>query len=394
MMEVVAGNAQHIGTRGSQQDAFGFSNLADLSFRAHGGVLMVLCDGMGGLAKGEAAASAAVQAVLAAYARKRPEEPVPHALERAIVEAQGAVLAVAGEGPAVGSTIVAAAIVNDRLYWVSLGDSRLYLCRGDNPAAQLTRDHTVAAFLAVQVERGEISAADAADAPDREALTGYLGSPEQPRPGIERAGLPLRTCDRIIACSDGVYRVLSPQALAGIGCGQHPMAAAEQIRDAVLALALPHQDNLTIAILDVRPSQEARRRAPSWRRPDRIAALSGLIMLAAGGAGLAWYVSPSHHARAAHHTKPAHRTALPAVPPPPAPSMHRPMPSSTRGASPGNSTLCTPQPSNDAKAPKACPAGNATAQPAAGHHRPTVPARMALPPPPPPAPAPPPSHKS
>jgi serine/threonine protein phosphatase PrpC len=83
-MSIVPGNAQAVGDRENQQDSFGFSDFADQAFARHGGVLMVLCDGMGGLANGAAASRVAVDTVLAAYHRKQPSEPIPSTLERAV----------------------------------------------------------------------------------------------------------------------------------------------------------------------------------------------------------------------------------------------------------------------------------------------------------------------
>src|SRR6516225_4662926 len=122
-MTIIPGNAQDIGDRERQEDAFGFSSLGDRAFERHGGVMAVLCDGMGGLANGAAASRAAVDAALGGYRRKQPAEDVPSALDRALREAHEAVCAVCGAGETAGSTIVMAVVWHDRLYWASLGDS-------------------------------------------------------------------------------------------------------------------------------------------------------------------------------------------------------------------------------------------------------------------------------
>jgi protein phosphatase len=254
-MRIIPGNAQAIGDRENQQDAFGFSDFGDHAFKLHGGILMVLCDGMGGLANGAAASLAAVDAVIAGYQRKQPSEDIPSALDRAILEAHRAVCAVSGDSGAAGTTVVAAVVWQDRLYWDSLGDSRLYLCRGGAPAVQLTEDHNVATMLDQRVRRGESSRKEAAAAKDREALTAYLGAPRMPQPYAGRDGLPLQPGDRIVACSDGLYRGLTPEAIGSIGRAAEPMKVAEQLVQAVLRQKLPHQDNITVALLEVSPAR-------------------------------------------------------------------------------------------------------------------------------------------
>ncbi|WP_201091334.1 hypothetical protein [Thiocystis minor] len=55
------GNAQWIGTRPEQQDAFGFAGCSAQGANPPGGVLVVLADGMGGLREGRAASQLAVK---------------------------------------------------------------------------------------------------------------------------------------------------------------------------------------------------------------------------------------------------------------------------------------------------------------------------------------------
>jgi protein phosphatase len=264
-MRVIPGNAQHRGDREYQEDAFGFSSLADRGFKRHGGVMMVLCDGMGGLANGAAASRAAVDAALCGYSRKGASEDIPSALDRALRDAHKAVCAICGEGGAAGSTIVMAVVWQDRLYWASLGDSRLYLCRKGAPARQLTEDDNAAALLEERLARGESSEDEAALAANPDALTAYLGAPYPPQPHMGRDGLPLRSGDRVVACSDGLYRGLSPADMAAIARRGDPMTSAEQMIRSVLEKRLPDQDNLSAVLLEV----------SSHRRPIEIIKTAG-----------------------------------------------------------------------------------------------------------------------
>lgn len=274
-MRVIPGIAQHVGDRESQQDAYGFSSFGDRAFESHGGVMMVLCDGMGGLANGAIASRSAVGAVLSGYSRKQPSEDIPSALERVVREAHQAVCAICAEGGTAGTTIVVAVICRDRLYWTWLGDSRLYLCRRGAPAEQLTEDHNVASL-----QRAEGALRDAAAATNPEALTAYLGAPYLPQsPTVrDRRLLP---GDRIVACSDGLYRGLPPEAIASAAHRGQPMNAAEQMINAVLKQRLPHQDNVTVVLFELSSIHPLAIfvRAPS---PTGAAVLSGSICLATG----------------------------------------------------------------------------------------------------------------
>jgi PPM family protein phosphatase len=168
-----AGNAQNVGARPDQQDAFGFSDPQDESFLEHGGFLGVVADGMGGLANGSEASHAAVRAFLRAYEGKSLNESVREALGRALHEANRAVLAVAekaSSSESVGTTLAAAAIVDDSLQWISAGDSRIYVLR-DGHLTQVTADHIYAKELNEQVAVGKISRAEAESHSERAFLT-------------------------------------------------------------------------------------------------------------------------------------------------------------------------------------------------------------------------------
>jgi protein phosphatase len=130
-MRFLPGNAQHIGARHSQQDSFGFSDPSNAAFTGHGGFLAIVCDGMGGMEFGDEASRTAVKTFLEAYARKTPEENIPEALERSVREANTQVVELAarlGMKDGVGTTLVAAALHKNSMYYISVGDSGLFLC--------------------------------------------------------------------------------------------------------------------------------------------------------------------------------------------------------------------------------------------------------------------------
>ena len=156
MIRFVPSNAQNIGSRGNQQDSFGFSDPGAGRFLEHGGFVAIVADGMGGLAHGDAASQLAVKAFLEAYAAKMETEPIPDALERSVRAANQAVfdLAVSAGAPGdVGTTLVAVALRPDSLHWISVGDSAIYLSRGGQ-LNLLTTSHVYGRTLDARVERG------------------------------------------------------------------------------------------------------------------------------------------------------------------------------------------------------------------------------------------------
>lgn len=255
-MLVSPGNCQHIGARSNQQDAFGFSDIDDQAFVAHGGVLAVVADGMGGMANGGEASHLAVRTFMQSYMAKPATETVPAALLQALHDANQAVVDLAqqmGEEH-VGTTLVASVVHDDALHWVSVGDSRLYLWRNQKPT-QLSEDHVYAADLDREWAAGFLSRDQAENHPERLALTNYLGL--NPLEIIDQNPQPFRLIagDQVFLCSDGLYAALEGVDWAFTADPADAQKTAENLIALVLSLDRPGQDNLTIAILNCDSAQ-------------------------------------------------------------------------------------------------------------------------------------------
>lgn len=98
-----------------------------------------------------------------------------------------------------GATLVLAWFTPDNLYFANVGDSRLYLMRGEE-LTQLSVDHT---FAWSQLNRGEISEREFRAHPRRSALYETVGGGHQKiRPYV--AAIPYQKGDSFLLCSDGV----------------------------------------------------------------------------------------------------------------------------------------------------------------------------------------------
>ena len=276
-MKFLPGNAQHIGARQEQQDAFAFSDPSDKNFLAHGGLLALISDGMGGLSNGQQASMSAVRAFLAEYERKQKVETIPAALLRGLQAAFDAVNAVnQGGGGQAGATLVAAAARDRELYWVSVGDSHLYLLRRGK-LVQLNRDHSYRERLLDQVAHEQIRLDDAMTHPEREHLTSYLGMIGSPEIDGNLKPFVLEPDDCVILCTDGVYRSLTDQEFAAAFEGAGASRACEAVKSMVLARATPQQDNLTIAAFRCEASGAVS--AGGRRMRSKVALFAACLML-------------------------------------------------------------------------------------------------------------------
>lgn len=123
-----------------------YFNTPDLPDGQHRG-LYILCDGMGGMAKGEVASELATK-TLRSYLNSRWQRHLPTeiGLELAINAANKAVYERnqreqrAGSGR-MGTTAVVVMVCNSHIRYVHIGDSRLYQLTRQNGLQQLTTDH-------------------------------------------------------------------------------------------------------------------------------------------------------------------------------------------------------------------------------------------------------------
>ena len=251
-MRFLSASAQHIGSRESQEDSFGFGPNPP----PQEGFLAILCDGMGGMEHGERASQTAVRAFREAYARKSAAESIPEALERCVQETNRAVLALAqdlGLLENLGTTLIATVATSRDLHYVSVGDSGLFLVT-EGEFRTLNRPHVFANVLEKAVERGLIAQEDAERHPERESLTSYIGI--ELLEEIDRNGepYPLHEGDTILLASDGLFNTLAPEEIAGYLDGS-PLDWPELLVSQALAKQMRHQDNVTVVVVTAERDQ-------------------------------------------------------------------------------------------------------------------------------------------
>lgn len=305
-MKYSFGNAQHIGARASQQDAFGFSNPYEAGFVEHAGLLAVLADGMGGLAHGDQASRTALAGFLGAYRAKTPQETVAAALARSLDAANAAVCELAARHNAsgdLGTTLIGAVLRPEGLEWVSVGDSGLFLYHGGTFTA-LNEAHVYARDLDARAAAGQITPEAALGDPQRDALTSFLGLPKLPYVDRSIRPLPLDPTDSVLLASDGLFKTLSNEEMRRGMNGRGIQEQCDALVKAVMAKQAEHQDNVTVvALAPHRPAPAVAPLAPTVRIPVaaeaaaprsrslKLPVAGGLLLTALLGAGAWLYYS-------------------------------------------------------------------------------------------------------
>ena len=196
--------ATHIGTRDYQQDA---AYVCEPLYDA-GTAFGILCDGMGGMAEGERVSSDVVAFMANRIAALEEKQDIPAFLQKAAADANAMVLQNNTDtGKDSGTTVIAAIIRQGELYWLSVGDSRIYILR-DGEIARVTRDHNFALELQEMVEAGRITQQQADTDPRKDALVSYIGAPVLEIIDVNRGFFQLKYGDIVLLCSDGLTKVL------------------------------------------------------------------------------------------------------------------------------------------------------------------------------------------
>lgn len=220
--------------------------------------LLLVCDGMGGHQHGEVAAELATAAIrfYIEVSSDRFDVSWPfgysfdlsvdaNRLSTAIRLANRQVWRRAEQSlecAGMGTTVAAVLINENRAVAGSVGDSRIYLWR-ENEITQLTEDDTM---IAGMVQKGILSAADAASHPMRNVLTQAAGSQENVEVHLREETL--RSGDMLLLCSDGLHGMVDLATIRSILGGGDP---AERAVDRLIAAAITAGavDNVSAVLL-------------------------------------------------------------------------------------------------------------------------------------------------
>jgi serine/threonine protein phosphatase PrpC len=242
------GNAQWVGERDRQEDYLAAKAFADLQ-------LAVLADGMGGHADGDQASQLVVQGFLEfvqqQHRRYLAEDALADLLLDAAFSANGRLAQMRasdmGTGN-MGATLVALAICRGQAWWLSVGDSLLYLWR-DGSLQRLNSDQNYYQELRQRVFLGELSSAEAIAHPERASLSSALMGEVLRSVELSRIGLPLQPGDSLLLASDGLASLPSERWAALFKATGEPQALADDLVEAVKAQAQPGQDNVSVLLL-------------------------------------------------------------------------------------------------------------------------------------------------
>ncbi len=223
-----------------------------------GTVLMAaVCDGMGGLAKGEVASAAMVRMLSVWFQTELPAllatgaspDQLRTSWELLVTEACHKISAYgASIHVDMGTTAVVMLVVGDIFYIMNVGDSRVYMIT--DAVYQLTKDQT---FVQQEIDMGRMTEQEAIMTPKKSILLQCIGASNIARPDFVAGNV--EPGQVFMLCCDGFRHVIQPSEFYDafqprkMKNKQEMEAAAAQMTQ--LNIARGEDDNISVILIKV-----------------------------------------------------------------------------------------------------------------------------------------------
>ncbi len=173
--------------------------------------LYIVADGMGGHRAGDKASRMAIDITVEFIKKSTLENPIA-ILKRAMIYANNEIYKAANKDPdlnGMGTTMVAAVALYDKLYVANVGDSRLYVINND--IRQITLDHSLVEEM---IRNGELERKKGRNHPEKNIITKAMGSKDEVMPDFFE--IDIQPDDKYLLCSDGLSNMVEDDEIRDI----------------------------------------------------------------------------------------------------------------------------------------------------------------------------------
>lgn len=235
-----------IGNRDSQEDTIGVHK------NEKGEILACVADGMGGMQFGAEASNMAVQSIIDSFHRFNGIDPQNFLMDQ-VINVNKKIYSFArniSRKSNVGSTFLSAMVSDRDLYWISVGDSRIYLFRNAQ-LTQLNREHTYDNVLKDKLLRSEISQYEYEMDKRKAMLTSFVGDEEVREVDRNIRALRLSKKDKVVLCSDGLFKTLNENEILNVLIKHKGENQLKAFSNEIRKKAKKRQDNTSIILIEV-----------------------------------------------------------------------------------------------------------------------------------------------
>lgn len=239
------------GARDYQEDAYMVNHLGDTE-SGESCTVVVMADGMGGHAAGNVASNMVIATFNKTFQSNFPTEKIAESLVDSLNRSNDQISASVKETPALqgmGCTMVSAYLQDNKLYWISVGDSHLYLIR-DREITKLNADHSYGAYLDTMKEQGMHIEEQAGMS--RNMLMSAMTGEEISSIDVSEEPVKVSPGDRIIVASDGLDTIGNGAIIQYSSWSATAKECVYALLKAVEDANKINQDNTTLIVVDVK----------------------------------------------------------------------------------------------------------------------------------------------
>lgn len=219
-----------------------------VTFDSPNGRVVAVCDGMGGQNAGDVAsqlAVAVIQDILSDNTFATPEE----AITSSVIAANQAILRKASmneDMQGMGATCVMLIVKDGKVYYGSIGDSRIYYI-ANGMIRQITKDQS---YVQTLVDAGQITLAEAEHHQDKNQITNALGVEGMTPPVIGQMPVIPEPNSTFLLCSDGLSGMINNNTILNT-VSRHDLSLNERARMLVeQANEAGGLDNITVQLVE------------------------------------------------------------------------------------------------------------------------------------------------
>lgn len=219
-----------------------------VTFDSPNGRVVAVCDGMGGQNAGDVAsqlAVAVIQDILSDNTFATPEE----AITSSVIAANQAILRKASMNEnmqGMGATCVMLIVKDGKVYYGSVGDSRIYYI-ANGMIRQITKDQS---YVQTLVDAGQITQEDAEHHQDKNQITNALGVEGMTPPVIGQMPITPEPNSTFLLCSDGLSGMINNNTILNT-VSRHDLSLNERAQMLVeQANEAGGLDNITVQLVE------------------------------------------------------------------------------------------------------------------------------------------------
>jgi len=214
-------------------------------FEVDGGLLIVVCDGLGGNRGGEVASELAVNTINTQF-RILNKLSILERIQKSITKANEAIISRGSKDKNIAGMATTTEVLflkKDFAYWGHVGDSRIYFSK-KGKLQLLSKDHSLVQRL---VDEGYITLNEAKNHPNKNIITRALGDSAEIEVDLSKMKLKKKENNKFLVCTDGVHGVLSTAEIEKLINGSNLSIIADKMSVLIEDRGAP--DNYSFVLL-------------------------------------------------------------------------------------------------------------------------------------------------